>query len=117
MNKKILAGLILIIIPFALHAQVHKRASSETVLKKGLVITSDTKIKKAIYKLDTDQNLNDPVILVEGYRVTVDFNNATLQGSNSKKNPDEFFGVAIIISSHSANVTIKNLKVKGYKVA
>jgi hypothetical protein len=67
--------------------------------------------------LDAEQNSNEPVILIEGYRVTVDFNNATLQGSNSKKNPDEFFGIAIVISSHSANVTIKNLKVKGYKVA
>ena len=82
-----------------------------------MVITSDTKIKKAVYKLDAFQNSSEPVILIEGYRVTVDFNNATLQGSNSKKNPDEFFGVAILISSHSTNVTIKNLKVKGYKVA
>ena len=117
MNKKILPGLLLIVAPVALNAQVHKSASIEKALKKGLVITSDTKIKKAVYKFDADQNSNQPVILIEGYRVTVDFNNATLQGSNSKKNPDEYFGVAIVISSHSANVTIKNLKVKGYKVA
>ena len=100
-----------------LKAQVHKSSPVEKVLKKGLVITSDAKIKKAVYKLDADQNSNEPVILIEGYRVTVDFNNATLQGSNSKKEPDEFFGVAIVISSHSANVTIRNLKVRGYKVA
>src|ERR1043165_4081801 len=117
MNKKILPGLLLMITPFALNAQLHTTSLIEKVLKKGMVITSDTKIKRAVYKLDADQNLNEPVILVEGYRVTVDFNNATLQGSNSKTNPDEFFGVAIVISSHSANVTIKNLKVKGYKVA
>jgi len=117
MNKKILPALLLIIVSFALSAQVHKASLSEKVLRKGMVITSDIKIKRAFYKLDADQNLSEPVILVEGYRVTVDFNNATLQGSNSKKNPDEFFGVAIVISSHSANVTIKNLKVRGYKVA
>src|SRR5580765_5689211 len=116
MNKKILPGLLLIITPFALNAQLHKSSSTEKGLKKGMVITSDTKIKKAVYKLDAFQN-SEPVILIEGYRVTVDFNNATLQGSNSKKNPDEFFGVAILISSHSTNVTIKNLKVKGFKVA
>jgi hypothetical protein len=117
MNKKILSGLVLITASFLSNAQVHKSVPVEKVLKKGLVITSDARIKKAIYKLDAEQNSNEPVILIEGYRVTVDFNNATLQGSNSKKNPDEYFGVAIVISSHSANVTIKNLKVKGYKVA
>ncbi len=117
MNKKILPGLILIITSVALNAQLHRSSSTEKGLKKGMVITSDTKIKKAVYKLDAFQNSGEPVILIEGYRVTVDFNNATLQGSNSKKNPDEFFGVAILISSHSTNVTIKNLKVKGYKVA
>jgi hypothetical protein len=117
MNKKILFGLLLVITTCELNAQPHRSSTPEKTLKKGLVITSDAKIKKAVYKLDADQNSNEPVILVEGYRVTVDFNNATLQGSNSKKNPDEFFGIAIVISSHSTNVTIKNLKVKGYKVA
>ena len=117
MNKKIVVGLTLIVSSLVLKAQVHKSSPTEKVLKKGLVITSDAKIKKAVYKLDADQNSNEPVILIEGYRVTVDFNNATLQGSNSKKEPDEFFGVAIVISSHSANVTIRNLKVRGYKVA
>ena len=117
MNKKILPALILILTSFALNAQLHRSSSTEKGLKKGMVITSDTKIKKAVYKLDAFQNSGEPVILIEGYRVTVDFNNATLQGSNSRKNPDEFFGVAILISSHSTNVTIKNLKVKGYKVA
>jgi len=117
MNKKIPCSLILIITSLILNAQVHQSSSTERVLKKGMVITSDTKIKKATYKLDADQNSDEPVILIEGYRVTVDFNNATLQGSNSKRRPDEFFGIAVVISSHSSNVTIKNLKVKGYKVA
>ena len=117
MNKKILSGIMLISMSFVLNAQPGKSPGAEKILRKGMVITEDTKIKRAVYKLDAYQGLDQPVILIEGYRVTVDFNNATLQGSNAKKNPDEFFGVAIIISSHSANVTIKNLKVKGYKIA
>ncbi len=60
--------------------------------------------------------LNEPVIIVEGNNITIDFNNSTLQGSNRKKNPDEFFGVAILIQN-SKNVIIKNLKAKGYKIA
>ena len=38
-----------------------------------------------------------------------------LKGSNKKTNPDDFFGIGIIIKN-SKNVTIKNLKVSGYKV-
>ena len=117
MNKKILSSLTLIVTSLVLNAQLPRASMTEKVLKKGMVITSDSKIKRGVYKLDADQNSNEPVILVEGYRVTVDFNNATLQGSNSKRNPDEFFGVAVVISSHGANVTIKNLKVRGYKIA
>src|SRR6266540_1637241 len=101
MNKQILLPLLSLFTCYILCAQ-------ERTLTRGLVITENTKIKKAIYKLDASQNLDQPVILIEGYRVTVDFSNATLQGSNTKKNPDEFFGVAIMISSKSTNVTIKN---------
>ena len=56
------------------------------------------------------------VIIIEGNNITVDFNNSVLKGSNAKKNPDEFFGVAILIKG-GKNITIKNLKAKGYKVA
>src|SRR6266513_25987 len=82
-----------------------------------MIITEKTKIRKAIYKLDGFENPDQPVVLIDGYSITVDFNNATLQGSNAKKNPDEFFGVAVIISDKSNKITIKNLKAKGYKVA
>src|SRR5712672_772968 len=105
MNKKILLCSVLVFVCYMLNAQ-------EKVLRKGMIITENTKIKKAIYKLDADQNYDRPVILIEGYNITVDFNNATLQGSITKKNPDEFFGVAIIISDKSNHVTIKNLKAK-----
>lgn len=116
MNKKILFCLSLLIDACFMHAQLHKPAL-EKILKKGMVITEDTKIKKGVYKLDASQDLDHPVIVIDGYRITVDFNNVTLQGSNSAKKPDEFSGVAIIITSKSSNITIKNLKAKGYKVA
>jgi hypothetical protein len=34
-----------------------------------------------------------------------------------KKYPDEFFGVAVIISQRSNKITIRNLRAAGYKVA
>ena len=116
MNKKILLCSLLVVMSYLLTAQVRK-PSPEKVLKKGMIITENTKIKKALYKIDADYDLDQPVILIDGYRITVDFNNATLQGSSKQKDPDGFFGVAIIISSNSSNVTTKNLNAKGYKIA
>lgn len=82
----------------------------------GMKITHTVKFKKSVYKLDGMKSQEQPVLLVEGENITIDFNNSLLQGSNSRQNPDEFFGIAIIVQN-SRNVTIKNLKAKGYKIA
>ncbi|HET9825754.1 MAG TPA: hypothetical protein VFP87_10475, partial [Chitinophagaceae bacterium] len=116
MNKKILLFSLLVVTCFLMQAQV-RRGVVEKTLKRGMVITEDTKIKKGIYKIDAGEGLDQPVIVIDGYRITVDFNNITLQGSNFAKSPDGFFGVAILVTSKSSNITIKNLKAKGYKVA
>ena len=79
-------------------------------------ITKSMRIKKAVYPIDGFNDLVKSVIIIEGNNIIIDFNNATLKGSNKQKEPDQFFGAAIIIRN-SENVTIKNLKVKGYKVA
>ena len=110
MNKKIGICLMLVIAFLVSVAQ-------EKPLTRGMVITQNMKVKKAIYKLDAWQDLSQPVISIDGYDLTIDFNNATLKGSNSIKDPDGFFGVAILISPKSNRITIKNLKAKGYKVA
>lgn len=116
MNKKILLCSGLIFVCLLLNAQIRKTVP-EKLLKTGMVITENTRIKKGVYKLDAFDNLDKPVILIDGYDITVDFNNATLQGSNAKKYPDEFFGVAVIISQRSNKITIRNLRAAGYKVA
>lgn len=79
-------------------------------------ISKSLSIKKAVYKIDAAVDLEKPVIIVEGNNIVLDFKNAVLQGSNSKKNPDEFFGLAILIRN-SKNVTVKNLSARGYKIA
>ena len=91
-------------------------SGQEKPLTKDLKISRSVKIKKQTYKLDAPTSIDEALIIIEGNNITVDFNNAVLRGSNLKKNPDEFFGVAILIRSGS-NITIKNLKASGYKVA
>ena len=85
-------------------------------MTKGLKISRSVKIKKQTYKLDAPVSMDGALIIIEGSNITVDFSNAILKGSNLKKNPDEFFGAAVLIRSGN-NITIKNLKARGYKVA
>jgi len=113
MTKKTITLLIITFACFGIFAQ-------EKSISKGMRITKTTKIKKQVYKLDAYQKMDQAVVIIEGENITVDFNNAILQGSNTNlgtgKNPDEFFGIAVLIRN-SKKITIKNLKAKGYKVA
>jgi parallel beta-helix repeat protein len=90
--------------------------AQEKALTNGMKITKTTKIKKAIYRIDAMDASGSSVILISGNNITIDFNNALLKGSNKKSRPDEFFGIGIRITN-SKNVTIKNLKANGYKIA
>ena len=109
MNKKI----ILLLLPLLFFMQSY---GQEKALVKGMKIGKSMKTKKQVYKLDASVKMDDGVIIIEGNNIVVDFNNAVLKGSNNKKNPDEFYGVAVFIKG-GKNITIKNLKAKGYKVA
>jgi parallel beta-helix repeat protein len=109
MTKKII--LLSLIIASCLYSQ-----GQEKPLTKGLTISKSVKIKKQTYKLDAPTSMDAALIIIEGNNITVDFNNAVLKGSNLKKDPDEFFGIAVLVRSGS-NITIKNLKARGYKVA
>ena len=84
-------------------------------LQKGMVIKTSVQIKKSSYLLNGNDSLKIPVIVIEGNNITVDFNNSVLHGSNDKKYPNEFYGLAILVRGN--NITIKNAAVSGYKVA
>jgi len=111
---------ILLLPAFPLFAQ-----TPEISLRSGLVITQSCRIKPDIYRLNGSQadvfnkagglSKTKPVILVSGDNITVDFQNAILQGSNDKTRPNEFYGVAILVKGK--NITLKHAKAQGYKVA
>ncbi len=105
--------IILLLLPFMFFIQIR---GQDKALIKGMKITRSVKIKKQVYKLDASLKMDEGVIVIEGDKIVVDFNNALLNGSNATKNTDEFFGVDILIKK-GKNITIKNLKAKGYKVA
>lgn len=90
--------------------------SQEKVVVQGMKIKRSVKIKKAVYKLASPAKDSTAVIYIEGDNITIDFNNAVLQGSILVEQPDKFYGVGVVIRN-GKNITVKNLKVKGYKVA
>lgn len=106
-------GLFMLLI---LPAILLKAAGNPPVeLKPGMIITGHTLVKKAIYPINGHDSLNRPVILIKGDNITVDFNNALLQGSNDQQMPNAFYGLAILIKGN--NITLLNARVTGYKVA
>ena len=109
MTKRIKGILVLLVCPIFLNAQNIKLVS-------GMKISRTGKVLKNEYKLDGFSDNDKPVILIEGDNIIVDFNHSVLQGSNQRQQPDEFFGVALLIRN-SRNITIKNLVARGYKVA
>ncbi|MFL5774496.1 MAG: NosD domain-containing protein, partial [Flavisolibacter sp.] len=66
--------------------------------------------------LEGSATLEQPVLLIEGNNIVIDFSGTQLNGSGSEKKPDEFSGVAVIVRN-CKNVTIRNLNANGYKVA
>lgn len=121
MKQKLFA---LLFLPQLLCAQL-----PEITLSKGLVISQSCRIKPDAYRMpgekadvfkpDTtgavDFSAAIPALVITGDNLTVDFRNAELRGSLDKFFPGDFYGVAILV--HGKNITIRNARAKGYKVA
>lgn len=88
--------------------------SDELRLKKGMTINQSVVIANDIYKINGESSIENPVLVIEGNNIVVDFNGAILQGSNDKKMPNDFYGLGILIRN-GQNITIKNLRIKGFK--
>ncbi len=63
----------------------------------------------------TKEDLSQPALEIKGDNKVIDFKGATYEGTDPKVEPDQRKGLGIRVSGK--NITIKNLKVRGYKVA
>ncbi|MFH1108292.1 MAG: right-handed parallel beta-helix repeat-containing protein [Planctomycetota bacterium] len=70
-------------------------------------------LEPGVYRLPDPKD--DGAIIVEGDGITLDFSGVTLDGAPQGTADDEFTGRGIVV--HGRDVTIKNARVKGYKVA
>lgn len=87
----------------------------EIPLSQGLKITSSCRIQPGTYRLQADSSGAMPVCTIEGDHITVDFQRAELDGAQAGWMPDQFAGFAIIL--RGKNITVKNARIRGYKVA
>ncbi len=88
----------------------------EIELRPGMTITQSCRIKPGQYKLavapgDTSKGQ----IQVRGHHITVDFQQADLSSGMDSHRPDLFRGIAIDISG--ADIEVKNVRVRGFKIA
>ncbi len=86
-------------------------------LQAGMILRESVIIARANYNLNAGVSLFGSLIIIEGKNISIDFNHSILQGSNEKVNPNEFYGLAILIKKGSKNIIIKNAFIHGYKVA
>ena len=85
-------------------------------LRDGLVINEPTTFAAGTYVLPGKDSLNQPVIIIEGNDLELDFSDVELIGNEDRTRPDTYRGVGILVRN-SQNVKLKNLKIRGYKVA
>lgn len=85
-------------------------------LQAGMVIHSDAIINPGIYHLPGTDSLGRPLVIIEGNGITVDFNGSEMRGSTEEQLPNQYSGLAVLVRN-SRNVTIRNLKARGYKIA
>lgn len=93
------------------------RAGLPTKITKGLVIRSSVdlvldSVEQRIQSIGYD----DPVIVIEGEDIVVDFGGMELIGNDAVKRPNQFKGLGILVRN-GRNITIKNLTVRGFKMA
>jgi parallel beta-helix repeat protein len=101
-------ALFLLFLPKFLFAQ-----TPEIPLTAGLLIEQSCKIKPGGYLFAAPQT--GGVVTISGENITVDFQNAELQGAAAGVLPNQFAGTAIVLKGK--NITLKNARAQGYKIA
>jgi len=80
--------------------------------RDDMMITKDAKVARAVYRIADGRD--DGAVRIEGDGITVDFQGAELVGCKADQLPDSYVGKGIVIRGR--NITLKNAKVRGYKV-
>ncbi|HEX7546292.1 MAG TPA: right-handed parallel beta-helix repeat-containing protein [Gemmatimonadaceae bacterium] len=85
-------------------------------LRRGMVITKSTTIAKRSYRLAAAASRDSALVVIRGDDITLDLNDATIEGTDPAANPDRAAGVAIRVDG-GRNVTIQRGTIRGFRVA
>ena len=85
-------------------------------LRHGMIITTSVRIVPRTYRLRAPESTDSSAIVIRGDDITVDFTGSVLEGSSPNADPDRAAGVAVRVDG-GRNVTIRNARIRGYKVA
>ena len=89
--------------------------ASEITPAVGLEIRQSGRVVRGDYLLPSPAGGEfQPAIVISGSNITVDFDGAVLRGTPATTEPDERTGLGVLVTGK--NVTIRNLRVHGYKV-
>jgi hypothetical protein len=86
----------------------------EVELTAGMVIDRSVRIRPGAYHLPSDSLT--PAVTIRGSNIVVEFGGAELAGAAGDADPDGFDGVGILIDG-GRDVTLRNARVRGYRVA
>lgn len=89
-----------------------KKNTTNIRIEKGMVISESVTVFPDTFRINGSESNKQPAILIKGENIVVDFQGATLQGSNGEKQFVRPFGTAIKVEGK--NIKIKNLNVKGF---
>jgi hypothetical protein len=107
--------MVLAILACSALSQRPKTAPMEQLtLKAKTTIKKSSLVSPKVYRFaNTWEDGKKAAIYVKGDNITVDFAGATLEGTPQTTEPNERVGTGLLISGK--NVTVKNLKIRGYK--
>ena len=81
----------------------------------GKLLNKSGKVVPGVYLWNGTDSLNEPVLVITGNNIELDFSEVELKGSNDKQWPNQFYGLGILVKD-GQDITIRNLNVKGFKV-
>lgn len=89
---------------------------AEQVITQGMHLTQSLTVEAKNYYFPASHNLDEPILSVEGENLILDFSGATLDSGMDPTQPQQFMGLGLMVKG-GRQITIKNLNIKGYKIA
>jgi parallel beta-helix repeat protein len=113
--RKLITIMLTPFLIFSLYNAISTVAPSEiSIDRPGIEIHRSVRIQPETYRVADTSDAG--VLIVKADNITIDLNGAELVGSADGAAPDAFSGFGIVSDGHS-NITIKNGKIRGFKVA